>query len=590
MGKPKSEVWRHYTSYDTEANAPTVKCNYCDKTYKQGVATRMQAHLNDECNNAPENSKVKNKKPLARSFENTDISPSSNTSKKNKNSITLDNSLDTMSDEEQKKLEIMLAKALYSSNISADFIENPYVVELFKKLKPSFKLPNKKSLSDELLDNIYYESKHNIEEVISNAQNLTLVYCSNNTANEYVRNFIICTPLPFLYDSIYSEENFHTAEWIADQISKQIEKIGAEKFCSVITDTTSYMKDAWKLLELRYPHIICAGSASHVVNLLIGEIIKITEIEKTIESSKSIVKFFKQQNSAFAKLNNLTRWDSHLECLESLSSLFKSKAEIQLTMGILQSNNNINTNLKSDCLDPQFWNQLEAIIMILEPIAFLLKLFESNESVHSSIYPLFNDLFYKTKQINCQFKSQVLKLIGEGYESIYKDSLAVAYMLDPKYYEENNKLVIDYEVMGTFTSFLNAKYPDKSNELHLEFLKFRNKMEPYNDQLIWSCVDQVEPSLWWKSWPESELKRLAVKLLSIPTSPASAEQALLNVSFIHPKLRKHLDDETVKKLDYVHSNLNIEEIQNKKNDPLNVDFNDDNVVENVFEDLKTFNF
>ncbi|CAJ0753061.1 7053_t:CDS:1, partial [Entrophospora sp. SA101] len=176
MGKPKSEVWRHYTIYGTETNAPTVKCNYCDKTYKQGVATRMQAHLNDECNNAPENSKVKNKKPLARSFENTDISLSSNTSKKNKNSITLDDSLDTMSGEEQKKLEIMLAKALYSSNISADFIENPYVVELFKKLKPSFKLPNKKSLSDELLDNIYYESKHNIEEVISNAQNLTLVY------------------------------------------------------------------------------------------------------------------------------------------------------------------------------------------------------------------------------------------------------------------------------------------------------------------------------------------------------------------------------------------------------------------------------
>ena len=51
------------------------------------------------------------------------------------------------------------------------------------------------------------------------------------------------------FDAIYSGEESHTAEWIADKIIQQMEIIGVNKFSAVITDTASVMKAAWKIIE-----------------------------------------------------------------------------------------------------------------------------------------------------------------------------------------------------------------------------------------------------------------------------------------------------------------------------------------------------
>ncbi|CAG8750472.1 1921_t:CDS:1, partial [Cetraspora pellucida] len=46
---------------------PHIKCKYCPKIFERGIATRMQAHLNNTClgasENAKSNSKQKNLQP-----------------------------------------------------------------------------------------------------------------------------------------------------------------------------------------------------------------------------------------------------------------------------------------------------------------------------------------------------------------------------------------------------------------------------------------------------------------------------------------------------------------------------------------------
>jgi hypothetical protein len=106
------------------------------------------------------------------------------------------------------------------------------------------------SIADELLDDVYDEIKMQVDGQISKAKSLCIVSDGwSNINRESVQNFIVCTPKPIFFDATFSGEESHTGEWIANQITQQMEIIGIQKFSSVITDTASVMKAAWRWIE-----------------------------------------------------------------------------------------------------------------------------------------------------------------------------------------------------------------------------------------------------------------------------------------------------------------------------------------------------
>ncbi|PKY34034.1 hypothetical protein RhiirB3_395259 [Rhizophagus irregularis] len=84
-------------------------------------------------------------------------------------------------------------------------------------------------------------------------------------------------------------EEFHTGEWISNKIIQQMKAIGVQKFSAVITDIASVMKSAWRRIEEKYSNVVCLRCNSHVINLLIGDVLKIDEIKTIVENSKMIV-------------------------------------------------------------------------------------------------------------------------------------------------------------------------------------------------------------------------------------------------------------------------------------------------------------
>ena len=169
----------------------------------------MQAHLNKECLGIPNNAKSQTIIPTE-FFQN--LTPSdiielpSNTINTNTNLIssdiielssnltninipisetnrptkrtklsTLDNFIDRMNEEEQQTLEFLLAQALFSAGVPFTFVENPFIIQFFHHLRPSFRLPNRKKLANELLDEVYEEVKIEADEQISKAKTLCMV-------------------------------------------------------------------------------------------------------------------------------------------------------------------------------------------------------------------------------------------------------------------------------------------------------------------------------------------------------------------------------------------------------------------------------
>ena len=61
----------------------------------------------------------------------------------------------------------------------------------------------------------------------------------------------------------------------------------------VVTDNTSNMKKAWRLIEENYPTIICYGCAAHGLNLIFCDMIKPETCKNIIKQAKGVLKEFR---------------------------------------------------------------------------------------------------------------------------------------------------------------------------------------------------------------------------------------------------------------------------------------------------------
>src|SRR6266498_4296505 len=187
----------------------------------------MQAHLDKECLEASDNSKLPYTEPSPNTI-NTNIPISEiNKSIKRIKLSTINNFIDRMNEKKQETLEFLLVQALFSAGIPFAFIENPLIIQFFNYLRPSFKLPNRKKIVNKLLDEVYEEVKIQADEQISKATTLYMISDGwSNINRESVQNFVICTPKPFFFDATFSGKESHTAEWMANQITQQMDIIG----------------------------------------------------------------------------------------------------------------------------------------------------------------------------------------------------------------------------------------------------------------------------------------------------------------------------------------------------------------------------
>lgn len=93
----------------------------------------------------------------------------------------------------------------------------------------------------------------------------------------------------------------HTAEYMCEEISKVIETIGPQRVVALCTDNASNMKKAWSLLQERYPNMECYGCLAHGLNLIFGDVLKLSGISSVIDECTSLIKTIKHSYLLLAK-------------------------------------------------------------------------------------------------------------------------------------------------------------------------------------------------------------------------------------------------------------------------------------------------
>ncbi|RHZ81944.1 hypothetical protein Glove_116g18 [Diversispora epigaea] len=300
-------------------------------------------------------------------------------------------------------------------------------------------------------------------------------------------------------------------EFLKNEIIKVIEEVGAEKFCSIVSDHASNVVLAKNLVSTKYPHIFPIQCIAHHINLLSSDIIKLNWATNIITCCKKIVTFFKQSHAGGAILQQeivenmikggglkkyiITRWttaydctDSIIRCKNALKQIFENESQL------------LNLEIISILRKQNFFRNVKDLRTILLPI--------------------------KKAIINLEHKSTTL---ADCFSILWKefnfDYYLLAYFLHPKYRDTGlqiNTFRIICEKALSIWKLLGGR-EKSANELIAQISNYSLKSKPYDFEFV-TGIHTVKN--WWLMCKQqnNHIQKLALLMVSIVPSNASCER------------------------------------------------------------------
>jgi Protein of unknown function (DUF 659) len=375
---------------------------------------------------------------------------------------------------EQKRTEQELAMHFYITATFFSRVEEEHLLKAFRICRPDVVLPDRKKLGELLLQKCHSHVKSLVDKKLEKVQaNFCITTdAASNINNEPVVNYMmIGDGLSLFLESVYTDQNGHTAQWLAQDVTRVIETVKCN-VCGVVTDNSSSHKGAWALLQRDYPSMFFQGCASHAAHLLVKDIFGATKAKRGRQEAEypegypfeylldfsqhcnDIVSFFSFHHQLKAKLREeqikailpsltqpaATRWGSLLLCLrslrlnESVLHVIVSAREFVPASG-RQSESCC--KIRDIITSNTFVNLLEKCIHILIPIDAAITVFQNDCTPISDIYRLFAiDLKSKFDNMAClssEERSYILFRVRYRLEFICSDAMGMSYLLDPRY-------------------------------------------------------------------------------------------------------------------------------------------------------------
>jgi hypothetical protein len=163
----------------------------------------------------------------------------------------------------------------------------------------------------------------------------------SNPQGESIINYLLVTQLEAIFlKSIATGKDRHTGQYIADGLNNIIKEIGPKNIVAITTNNASNMKKSWEGIQKEYPEILCLGCGSHMINLLVKDIMKVPKLHQHFEAVKEVNQYWKNSgilngllkvtakeiNQKFITLQlpGKTRWQGKLYTIQSNISNIKA--------------------------------------------------------------------------------------------------------------------------------------------------------------------------------------------------------------------------------------------------------------------------
>jgi hypothetical protein len=173
-GRKQSDVWDFFEKESLKsAGHFSAKCNFCHKNWPRAYVNGLQNHLANECDSCPDDIQNYWLEFIVEKDSLDDM-----IAKRRK--VTVQTGIDDYFEgRELPKSKITainqaLIRAFVCCGISFSIIENPFFIELLHQLRPNYNPPNRRVLSESLLNQETARVNKIIKKELDNSTNLTL--------------------------------------------------------------------------------------------------------------------------------------------------------------------------------------------------------------------------------------------------------------------------------------------------------------------------------------------------------------------------------------------------------------------------------
>lgn len=338
-----------------------------------------------------------------------------------------------------KRFDAQLIKMIVKEYHPFSIVENSEFVKFVKLLCPGYSLPTRKTVSNNLLQQLYLSTLGEVKIDLKKASAVCLTTDSWTSVNNESFTAITAHYLDskFQLKSILLEclsfHSRHTAENISRCLKDCVQNFNLEdKIICCVTDNAANEVAAIRLCNWR--HLPCFV---HSLNLVVQQSLK--EISNVTVKVKSIVEYFERSSYALSKLQSMqeqmklpklklkqdviTRWNS---TYDMLNRILQIKDSVVSTIAVLQCD--------VPLLTSQEWNIIEKSVEILKIFNdFTIEMSAEKNITISKIIPLVNIM---NKKINDYYNDGPTSIEVMQMVKSLKDLLSHRF----KYAEDNELL------------------------------------------------------------------------------------------------------------------------------------------------------
>jgi len=366
--------------------------------------------------------------------------------------------IDRMGQDQQDELDKAFARWIYSANLPLSVTENQYFCEFAQKVRPAWKYPSRFQLTNKLLDSEVVEATALTAQTILTANAIVLQSDGwTSVKGKSLINFMaVCDCTPIYLGTMDSKADSHTGIYIANLISNKIKEIGSDKVYALCTDNAANMRLAWDILRGEFPSLVCFGCAAHGLSLYARDIVKIPEIKAAACNANVVLKWLKFKHLPHAILNEKcveiynkelavilsveTRWGSVFYSLTRLLQLRIPIEQTVMDQRLRSGTHKVNEDIRKFVLDDVFWQDIEAVVHLLRPLAKAILFTEGDTPQPGLICHIFQQMKIFTEESNDHMQhfgrdiqQKLLDIWRKRADFCLSDIHFAANILDPRF-------------------------------------------------------------------------------------------------------------------------------------------------------------
>ncbi|KAL3160534.1 hypothetical protein ABBQ32_14131 [Trebouxia sp. C0010 RCD-2024] len=361
-------------------------------------------------------------------------------------------------------------------------------------------------------------------------------------------NMLLCSPKGHKFlKAIDTAGHEKSGQYIADQMTVVIEKVGAHNVTGVIMDGAANNVNASKIVEDRFPQIFCLHCTAHAVDLALekiggldyfsGYIAEARRIVRLLTNHQSLSALFKSHTDLFLLKPGDTRFYTQYIAVRRL---LRCKGAVQKTIvddefnawtAKAKENKDKGRILKKAVLNSALWTALARFCMLLKPLVRLTRLVDSNMPTMSKVYAecCIIEKHIAASVLPEEVKTEVVSIFRERWDKMHSPLHSVGYMLEPQFQGTD----FGTEVRTDFRETMKKLLPNSKDfkTAMAEYTKYSNREGVFGDPDIMSLTQEdsehtVPTYQWWHDhgYETPTLARVAKRVTAMISSAGACER------------------------------------------------------------------